>query len=211
MSTTAATTTVGSNMAATPATTTSPWVLDLVTGATTGAQPSAITILTSPTPLSGTHAGWMRASLRINMVEFKQANFVVEYEGEPEGYTLNIGDSPSNDGWSGDAGHASCAELQVAAQTLKVWGKPYGSTPACHVYGTQNYVLRDGSLKFAVRNHFVSVGQPYFPMQDFELFQLPDTAKPDGHNVYAGFNQVIRHRDDRVGHGLRRVMITLQQ
>jgi len=148
--------------------------------------------------------------LTINLGDkYKQANFVVEYEGIPEGYSLNIGDSPTNDGWSGDAGTASCAELQIGTQTLKVYGKAYGPGQ-CHTYGTQNYVLQDGALKIVIRDKFVSVGQPYMPMQDAELYQLPDVGRPDGFKIYAAFNSVVSQRQDRVGKGLRRVMITLQ-
>jgi hypothetical protein len=193
-----------------PATTTVPWVLDLVTGASSTPKPAAITITTPPTALTGAYAGWMRAGLKINLGDkYKQVNFVVEYEGTPEGYSLNIGDSPTNDGWSGDAGSASCAELQVGAQTLRVYGKAY-APGHCHTYGTQNYVLQDGSLKVVVRDKFVSVGQPYMPMQDEELYQLPDVGRPDGFNIYAAFNSVVTQRSDRFGKGLRRVMITLQ-
>ncbi len=195
--------------AAAPAPSTVPWILDLRTGASWSPSPvPAITFKTPPHAIAG---GWQAACVRIDLGrEFKQANIVVEYEGVPEGYTLNVGDSPTNDGWSGDAGTAACAELQVGAQTMKVWGKPYGSTPACHVFGTQNYVLEDGSLKVVVRDKFVSVGQPYFPMQDPELYQLPDASSKDGSAIYAAFNSVIRERSDRFGKGLRRVMITLQ-
>lgn len=192
---------------AAPAPSTPPWVLDLKTGQHTGLPP-AISFKTNPHAIAG---GWQAACVRIDLGrEFKQANIVVEYEGVPEGYTLNVGDSPTNDGWSGDAGSGACAELQVAAQTLRVWGKPFGSTPACHVFGTQNYVLQDGALKVVVRDKFVSVGQPYFPMQDAELYQLPDASSKDGSAIYAAFNSVIKERNDRFGKGLRRVMITLQ-
>src|ERR671914_421200 len=33
-----------------------------------------------------------------------QANIVVEYEGTPKLWSLNLGDSPTNDGHAGDAG-----------------------------------------------------------------------------------------------------------
>jgi hypothetical protein len=191
-----------------PAPSTVPWVLDLRTGQSWSPNPvGAISFKTKPHAIGG---GWHAACVRIDLgKEFKQVNLVVEYEGIPEGYTLNVGDSPTNDGWSGDAGSAACAELQVAAQTMRVWGKPY-ATPLCHVFGTQNYVLQDSALKVVVRDKFVSVGQPYFPMQDPELYQLPDASSKDGSAIYAAFNSVVSERSDRFGKGLRRVMITLQ-
>lgn len=190
-----------------PSPSTLPWVLDLKTGQHS-VLPPAISFKTKPHPVPG---DWQAACVRIDLGrEFKQVNLVVEYEGVPEGYTLNVGDSPTNDGWSGDGGSAACAELQVAAQTMRVWGKPFGSTPACHVFGTQNYVLQDGALKVVVRDKFVSVGQPYLPMQSPELYQLPDASSKDGSAIYAAFNSVVSQRSDRFGKGLRRVMITLQ-
>lgn len=196
-------------LAAPPAVATEPWVLDLRTGTTWAPKPNpAITFKTSPHPVGG---NWNAACVRIDLGrEFKQANIVVEYEGIPEGYTLNVGDSPTNDGWSGDYGSGACAELQVAAQTMIVWGKPYGSGPQCHVFANQTYVLQDGALKVVVRDKFVSVGQPYVPMQSPELYQLPDLSSKDGSAIYVAFNSVIRERKDRFGKGLRRAMITLQ-
>jgi hypothetical protein len=193
----------------TPAVSSVPWVLDLKTGQSWSSAPvPAITFKNTPHPVAG---GWQAACVRIDLGrEFKQANIVVEYEGAPEGYTLNVGDSPTNDAYGGDSGSGACAELQVIGQTMRVWGKPYTPQPAYHVFATSNLVLQDGSLKVVVRDKFVSVGQPYFPMQDPDLFQLPDASSKDGSAIYAAFNSVVTQRADRVGKGLRRVMITLQ-
>ena len=98
------TTTTPSGPAVAPATSapTAPWVLDLVTGLSTSAPPPAIT-LSGPSAI-GAYPGWKQAHLQINMAGFTQANFVVEYEGIPEGHTLNIGDSLTNDGWAATRG-----------------------------------------------------------------------------------------------------------
>ena len=191
-----------------PSVTTVPWVLDLVTGVSSTPKPGAITIVTAPTAVPA-YPGWKRAGLKINMTEFKQANFVLEYEGIPEGHTVDIGDSPTNDGWGGDAGSASCAELHIVSQSVLIYGKAYAPG---HVHQFASIVdsLEDGALKVVVRDKFVSVGQPHFQVQNAEMFQLPDGNNPDRSTIYAAFNSVISQRPDRVGKGLRRVMITLQ-
>jgi|tagenome__1003787_1003787.scaffolds.fasta_scaffold20090982_1 hypothetical protein len=192
-----------------PPLTTIPWVLDLVSGISSTPKPAAITWVTQPVLIGPAYPGWMRALLKINMSEYKQANFVVEYEGVPEGHTLDIGDSPTNDGWGGDQGSASCAEVHVVSQSVLIYGKAYAPGHV-HQFAALTDVLEDGALKVVVRDKFVSVGQPHFQVQNPEMFQLPDGTNPDRSNIYAAFNSVITQRKDRYGKGLRRVMITLQ-
>jgi hypothetical protein len=192
-----------------PPATTVPWVLDLVSGISSTPKPAAITLTTNPVLIGSAYPGWMRAGLKINMSEFKQANFVLEYEGVPEGHTVDIGDSPTNDGWGGDAGSASCAEVHIVSQNVLIYGKAYAPGHV-HQFAALHDSLEDGALKVVVRDKFVSVGQPHFQVQNAEMFQLPDGTNPDRSTIYAAFNSVITQRKDRYGKGLRRVMITLQ-
>src|SRR4051812_45913335 len=56
----------------------------------------------SPTTACG--AGWKEAVLKVDLTGCTSARLVAQYEGLPHDWTLNIGDSPTNDGFGGDAG-----------------------------------------------------------------------------------------------------------
>ena len=159
-------------------------------------------------------AGWKRATLRISIpAGCTQANVVVEYEGLPVGWTVNLGDSVSNDGFAGDAGTNAPdnAELWVLNEDLSVAN---GSSIAAAIDNPlvkDHLALTDGALKFVVRNEFVSWGQPYNSVQtpaSKNLFAIPGTG--DGRTIYLGLNQVITGRFDRRGCGARRVLVTFK-
>ncbi len=144
----------------------------------------------------------------------------VEYNGQPEGFSLDIGDSPTNDGFGGDAGGAPVgqnAELQVLDNQVRVYNS--ASSPAeIEELSSATLALNDGSLKVVVKNQFVSFGQPYqsFSTPDLKrLFYLPGSpAAPDNRTLYVGINRVIAPIDgqdlSRNGCGARRVLISLR-
>ncbi len=129
------------------------------------------------------------------------------------GWTVNLGDSATNDGFAGDAGsHApDNAELWILAEDLSVAN---GSSIAAAIDNPlvkDHLALTDGALKFVVRNEFVSWGQPYNSVQtpaSKNLFAIPGTG--DGRTIYLGLNQVITRRADRRGCGARRVLVTFK-
>jgi hypothetical protein len=141
-----------------------------------------------------------------------------DYEEKPFAWTLNIGDSPTNDGFAGDAGTTvHNAELWILNDDL--WLADAGGAPSLiddplifnHVF------MKDGALKFLVKDQFVSWGQPYQSVQSPTnklLFALPDTtvAPADQSSIYAGFNRVISGApwNGREGCGLRAAMIRFQ-
>lgn len=179
----------------------------------------------SPTPVPATAAcpaaaGWKKAALKIVIPgapnACTQANIVVEYEGLAKDWTLNIGDSLTNDGFAGDAGTtAHNAELWVLGENLALAN---GSSDAAQINNPQvlqHLSLTDSSMKFVVKDQFVSWGQPYGLAQapaTKDLFAIPDTtvAAADQRAIYLGLNRVITNRLDRTGCGARRVLITFQ-
>lgn len=166
-------------------------------------------------------SGWKRATLKIVIPgapnACTQANIAVVYEGTPKSWSTNLGDSPTNDGFAGDAGTTNHeAELWILDEVLSL-------APADALAGVgidnplviQHLSLTDSSLKFVVKNQFVSWGQPYSVVQEpasKNLFAIPDTSVPaaDQRAVYLGLNQVITGRSDRTGCGARFVLITFQ-
>lgn len=173
-----------------------------------------------PTAACPAAAGWKRAAFKIVIPgapnACTQANIVVEYEGLPSAWTVNLGDSPTNDGFAGDAGTtAHNAELWILHENLALAN---GSNNAANINNPQVFQhlsLTDSTLKFVVKNQFVSWGQPYGYAQapaTKDLFAIPDTAvaAADQRAIYLGLNRVITNRADRTGCGARRALITFQ-
>lgn len=170
-------------------------------------------------------AGWKMAAIKIvippgtssDTNACTQANVVVEYEGTPRGWTVNLGDSPTNDGHAGDGGTTEHeAEVWVLNEDVALAPAnllaPLGiDNPLVR----QNLALTDGALKFVVKNQQVSWGQPNSLVQmpaTGNLFAIPDPTVPeaDQRAIYLGLNRVITGRGDRTGCGARRVLISFQ-
>jgi len=205
--------------------------LDLKTGAITNTLGSSVSYLSFPGDVSGAPAavpaagcsGWKMAALRIAIPgapsTCTQANIVVEYEGTPKLWSTDLGDSPTNDGFAGDAGTTNHeAELWILNETLSLAPAdtlaPFGLT-IDNPLVFQHVSLTDSALKFVVKNHYVSWGPPFGIVQEAatkNLFAIPDTSVPaaDQRAIYLGLNRVITGRPDRTGCGARRVLITFQ-
>lgn len=194
------------------------WAVDLKTGTKIGTLPVGSSI----GPITN---GQAVVTLDLNPlpgIKCKRANIVVEYEGVPTAWTVDIGDSPSNDGFGG-GGQAnltdSCAEVQVLNSTVSAFKDcgPGNATALPLSPSLAPLALKDSALKFVVEDGYLSVGQPFANASSTQSFHLPDTTPvgvgtSDGSKIYAAFNRVISlDRDaNRVGQGVRRVMITLE-
>lgn len=171
--------------------------------------------------------GWKQAALKITLpTGCTQANVTIEYEGTPCGFTADLGDSSTNDGFGGGGGGTtlSCAEVQVLNSPLAAGvGNPvstlgvYSSCQAGVVDNLTNasLALTNGALKLSVKNQFLSWGEPATVLQTpnvKRLFQLPDTLGPgaDGSTLYLGLNRVVSGPGGRVGYGARRAIISFQ-
>lgn len=174
----------------------------------------------APVPAAAGCPGWRMAALRVVIPgapnACTQANIVVEYEELPKAWTLNIGDSATNDGHAGGAAGTTRnnAELWVLGEDLALANG--GNTPSVinNPQVVQHLGLKNGAVKFVVKNQFVSWGEPYGFAQapsTKNLFAIPDTASNgDGRAIYVGLNRVIRGPGSRTGCGARRVLITFQ-
>jgi hypothetical protein len=158
-------------------------------------------------------AGWKQAVLKVAIpASCTQANTMVEYEGLPSGWTVDLGDSPTNDGFAGDAGTTDHdAELWILNENLSVAAG--GAVP--DTLATAHLALTDSALKLVVKNQFVSWGNPYTFLQEpiaKNLFAIPDTTVPaaDQRAVYLGLNRVIFGPGARTGCGARRVLVTFK-
>lgn len=192
-----------------------PVLVDLQTGRITGSNP-LITAINPPLDSDGD--GWLETVFSINVDKgCRCANIAVEYQGTPSGWTVNIGDSPTNNGFGGDSSGSpdSEAEAQVLDQALSVYNS---FNPSIDPPGMvdrifhQELALTNGAAKFVVCDQFLSYGQPYGVLQTpviKRLYALPDPAISNS-LIYAGFNRVVSGPGSRIGQGARRVTISLQ-
>lgn len=153
--------------------------------------------------------------LKINLAGCAQANVVVEYEGLPQLWTVNLGDSPTNDGYAGDAGTTpNNAEMWIVDERMSVVNGSNNPAAIDNPLLRLDLSLTDSAMKFVVKNQFLSWGQPYGLIQmpaTKHLYAVPDTLVPaQASLIYLGLNEVITGRPDRQGCGARRVLITLQ-
>lgn len=175
-------------------------------------QPKAVATAACP--------NWRMAALEISLpADCTQANVVVEYEGLPKGWTLNLGDSPTNNGDAGDAPGTPDREAEIWVLNEDLALAPANElAPALAIDNPlvrQNLALTDAALKFVVKNQFVSWGQPSGLLQTpatKNLFAIPDPDAPAARkrSVYLGLNRVISGPAARKGCGARRVLISFQ-
>ena len=197
-------------------------------GGVVGSSPTPfISFQSSPTDSDGD--GWLETVLKINLHDpalsnpYSFAQFRISYDRAPEGMTVNIGDSATNDGGTGDAGtQSNDAELQVGA--LRGSGGPYGTLS---VFGNDNAppgsktVAQVPNVAGLVSDLFLTVGNNYAAWDDgngtqgsasspylFALNGQADSEGPVNYDIYASFNRVIGGTH-RLGSGVSQVTVCL--
>ena len=192
----------------------------------TGRTPSPQITVVTPT-IDSDLDGFFETVLKVNLDPasgYTTMILLADYDGVPTGFTLNIGDSASNNGGGGDAAtQQRDAELQVQDEALSVYTNDLGGTPAAATRMAQSLVrLNDGGLKVTVADKFVCWGNAYSelnfktapPTADllYALSGQPDSEGPVNYDVYVGLNRVIfgAPANGRIGAGLARVYIRLE-
>lgn len=125
---------------------------------------------------------WCTAVVRVELPpQCDRAVVWLDYDGVPADWTLNIGDSDTNNGFGGDGGSSGGhnAEVQVLDQQLTLYSA--ADNPAdVDTLIVQQLGLQEGALRFTVQDQRITWGQPYNSMEtpDLErLFFLPDTPR----------------------------------
>jgi hypothetical protein len=143
----------------------------------------------------------------------QSASFTVAYNAVPTGFTVNIGDSVTNDGGGGDQlTQSNDAELMIQNQQLSVYGRD--GTPTYPLYTVPNLGLTNGSVpKFDVSDNklcwnFGTLTCKTSPWL-YALNGQNDPEGPENYDIFAAFNQVITGRTDRFGTGVATVVVTL--
>lgn len=180
---------------------------------------SHLTVLTNANPTCDPNQ-WDAVVVKVDIPdECSGVTIWAEYSGEPDGLTLDIGDSPTNDGFGGDSGSLPAgqnAEVQVFDEKLSVYNAAVSPANAKELLASQ-LSLKDGAVNVVVKDQFVSVGQPYQALGTpnlNSLFFLPANPQaPANRTIYVGMNRAIDPigGQDTVsnGCGARRVFMTL--
>jgi len=161
--------------------------------------------------------GWQELVVTIPIpANCTKAIILAEYEGKPTDWTLDLGNSPTNDGFAGDAGGngGHNAEVWIKDQSMAIANASSDPTKIDNPILLQDVSLTDSSFKFVVSNQFVSWGQPYGFLQtpaSQNLFAIPNNdVSPPNRNIYLGLNTVITGDASRSGCGVRTVLIRFE-
>lgn len=183
--------------------------IDLVTNTHTCGGISALRFILSPS--GGKTVVTLKLDPRTS--GFFQARFDVTYNAEPSGFTVNIGDSASNDGGAGDARtQSNDSELQIFARQFTLFGSDLTSNKVLRVI--EGFAENGKTVSFTIGNNHVdwrtaagATGVFDSPLI-YALNGQPDGEGPINYDIYAAFNRVIGD-PSRSGSGVSRVVITL--
>ena len=160
----------------------------------------------------------MKLTLDPRRTGYTRAIFDVSYTEAPIGWTVNIGDSPSNNGYGGDGGDQSNdAEMVINDGALIVYGNDY--TPSREttdghreIFYQEDMVRGGESMTIEIANERLVIDSP----GGSELFDSPYlyalARQPDGegrtnYEVFAAFNRTIAS-SGRNGTGASQVVMT---
>lgn len=215
-----------------------------VNGQQTQAQPSPIPTPTSrpqPQPVSCTinfkadwsDCGWVtgvqqlenrygQALLQLTLdpatTGYDRARFDITYDGAPEGWSVNIGDSYTNNGRGGDTGQEfNDAEVQIIDSQLLVYGNEDTRARDAKdgrrlLFTLDDVVRRDETVALEVSNDRLGINygggievveSPYLFALDGQL----DRAGLANYEIYAAFNRTIDGNSS--GSGISQVVVTL--
>jgi hypothetical protein len=170
-------------------------------------------------PTDSNGDGWLESVIQVQLTDgCTRVCAVLDYTERPTGFTFDLGDSSTNNGYGGnDGGPEAEAEVQIAGETMTAFSVGHGPSQLDRPV-VQELALANSSYKICVSNQNVSYGQPSGRSStpfDLELFALPDPF--DGNtDVFLGLNRVIKKLtggpspSNRTGTGLRRAYITVE-
>jgi hypothetical protein len=170
---------------------------------------------------------WFETVVKINLRDpslsnpYDYAQFRVSYDGIPTGLSVNIGDSRTNNGGSGDAGtQRNDAEMQIGAllsdppefPTLRAFGNDNNPATLAIVPGLaamgRTVVLTAGNEFLSWDNGSGVAGLAVSPYL-YALNGQADSEGPVNYDIYAAFNRVI-DGNYRIGAGVGEVTICLR-
>ncbi|NJK73660.1 MAG: hypothetical protein HC942_05275 [Microcoleus sp. SU_5_6] len=194
-----------------------PYQIDLKTGKVSARSNSLISLINPP--IDSNRDSWLEVAVKIKFdSKIEKVKFIIEYDKTPSGWTVNLGDSQSNNGYGGDASTQSRdAEMQIVNQNMTVFGNDY-NTPAGGEL-TQgkvlNFARKNSRVELEVSNEKLAwdnknglkntLKSPYL----YALKNQSDATGALNSEIYAGFNRVISGPGNRIGSGASKVTILL--
>jgi hypothetical protein len=152
----------------------------------------------------------MKLNLNPAQTTYGRAVFDTLYGGAPSGWTVNIGDSSTDNGFGGDAAtQSNDAEMQVYGTTMSVYGSDRTPASVRNILNILNLPSQGTTLSFDVSNYFL--GWVRGELRSDYIYALQgqsDTEGPVNWDIYAGFNRTISDAS-RFGSGVTRVTVTL--
>lgn len=149
---------------------------------------------------------------------YDRARFDITYDGAPEGWSVNIGDSYTNNGRGGDTGQEfNDAEVQIVDSQLLVYGNEDTRARDAKdgrrlLFTLDDVVRRDETVALEVSNDRLGINygggievveSPYLFALDGQL----DRAGLANYEIYAAFNRTIDGNSS--GSGISQVVVTL--
>lgn len=157
----------------------------------------------------------VRITLNPSVNGFSRARFTVAYNSTPSAWTVNIGDSSTNNGGGGDAvTQSNDAEIQVLNTTMTALGRD-ATPPPKKLIDVPSFVASGRTVIFEVSNNFLgwSSLNTSGTLSSIYLYALngqPDTEGPVNYDIYAAFNRVIYDPSaQRTGSGVGFVTVDL--
>ena len=160
----------------------------------------------------------MKLTLDSRRSGYTRATFDVTYSAAPVGWTVNIGDSPSNNGYGGDGGDQSNdAEMTITDGALIVYGNDY--TPAREttdghrqMFYQEDMVRGGESISIEVANERLDIDAPggsevFDSPYLYALARQPDREGRTNYELYAAFNRTVAS-SSRNGTGASQVVVT---
>lgn len=218
-----------------PADTSHCFSVDLRTGELNGMIPANMEFIVPPEdayPADGD--GYYETVLRISLAptsskwatQPRSVAFIVDYDTAPTGFTVNIGDSATNNGFAGDgASQSNDAELTVGGlqsgsanefDEMRIYGHDgtFEARGVQQLAQVSNVTKAGETLTLAVTNEWLGYRNKSAPIAGvmaspwlFALKGQPDSEGPVNYDIYASFNRVITGTVDRFGTGASKVKI----
>jgi hypothetical protein len=155
----------------------------------------------------------VKVTLNPSLNGFSKARFTVTYNSTPTNWTVNIGDSSTNNGGGGDAAtQSNDAEVQVLNTTMTALGRD-ATPPPKNLVDVPSFVANGRTVIIEVSNNFVgwSSLNGSGTLNSIYLYALngqADSEGPVNYDIYAAFNRVISDTS-RTGTGVGSVTIDL--
>ena len=159
------------------------------------------------------------ALIKVDMRQYRRLRLTAHFTGPSQRWSLDVGDSSTNDGYGGDAGNRFYdAEVEIRDGVLDAYGSDLLGDAPRRMKTWSKAVTQGDTITLEIANEELSFNGPSGPkyLHDKALFALAGQSDPDNggqvdYDVYVGVNRVISGRADRKGSGVGRLKVELIQ